>query len=86
MTLDEAIEHCKEKALGKSECANEHKQLAEWLERLQKWEYGYDKLMNNLSNDLQECNKNMLFYQDSMQRKLVLSQLKDYVDGKAIIS
>ena len=86
MTLDEAIEHCKEKALDKSECANEHKQLAEWLERLQKWEYGYDKLMNNLSIDLQECNKNMLFYPDSMQRKFVLSQLKDYVDGKAIIS
>ena len=86
MTLDEAIEHCKKKAVGKSECANEHKQLAEWLERLQKWEYGYDKLMNNLSNDLQECNKNMLFYNDSMQRKLVLSQLKDYIDGKAIIS
>lgn len=34
MTLEEAIAHCEEKALGTSECAAEHKQLAEWLEEL----------------------------------------------------
>lgn len=34
MTLDEAINHCKEKAEGCSECAEEHRQLAEWLEEL----------------------------------------------------
>lgn len=37
MTLDEAIKHCEEVADGMTEqgkcteCANEHKQLAEWL-------------------------------------------------------
>ncbi len=52
MTLDEAIKHCKEKAeelrdeaIGVDsdeaqdciECANEHEQLAEWLEELKDW-------------------------------------------------
>lgn len=32
MTLDEAVIHCKEKACGNTQCALEHKQLAEWLE------------------------------------------------------
>ena len=36
MTLDEAIVHAREVAaqLGCCECADEHKQLAEWLEEL----------------------------------------------------
>lgn len=34
MSLDEAIEHCKEKSCGNSACALEHKQLAEWLKEL----------------------------------------------------
>lgn len=34
MTLDEAIEHCKEKSCGNNECALDHKQLAEWLKEL----------------------------------------------------
>jgi hypothetical protein len=35
MTLEEAITHCQEKSCGNSECALEHKQLAEWLRELQ---------------------------------------------------
>ena len=35
MTLEEAITHCQEKSCGDSECALEHKQLAEWLRELQ---------------------------------------------------
>lgn len=31
MTLDEAIEHCREKSQGCSECAIEHYQLMKWL-------------------------------------------------------
>lgn len=34
MTLDEAIEHCEEKAKGCDSCSKEHKQLAEWLREL----------------------------------------------------
>lgn len=39
MTLDEAIKHAEEKAdeLGCTECANEHRQLAEWLKELKKY-------------------------------------------------
>jgi len=42
MTLDEAIQHCyedvkKEKACGnKDTCADEHLQLAQWLEELKR--------------------------------------------------
>lgn len=35
MTLQEAIEHCEEKAKGNSECAKDHAQLAEWLKELE---------------------------------------------------
>lgn len=34
MTLDEAINHAYKIASGCGECANEHRQLAEWLEEL----------------------------------------------------
>ena len=34
MTLDEAIEHCEEKAQCGTACGMEHKQLAEWLREL----------------------------------------------------
>lgn len=35
MTLDEAIKHCEERAKQDcSACANEHKQLADWLQKL----------------------------------------------------
>lgn len=34
MTLKEAIEHCEEKAHGCNECADDHRQLAEWLKEL----------------------------------------------------
>ena len=34
MSLDEAIEHCKEKSCGNNACALEHKQLEKWLTEL----------------------------------------------------
>ena len=37
MTLDEAIIHCKEKAQGDCACADDHRQLAEWLEELKRY-------------------------------------------------
>ena len=36
VTLDEAIKHAEEKACGNTGCAEEHRQLAEWLKEL-KW-------------------------------------------------
>jgi hypothetical protein len=38
MTLDEAIQHCEEKSCGNSQCNQEHKQLADWLRKLQRYE------------------------------------------------
>jgi len=37
MTLEEAIIHCKEKSCGNTQCALEHRQLAEWLQELQEY-------------------------------------------------
>ena len=37
MTLEEAIIHCEEKACGNTQCALEHRQLAEWLKELQQY-------------------------------------------------
>ena len=38
MTLDDAIKHCQKVAKESDcECANEHKQLAEWLKELKKF-------------------------------------------------
>lgn len=34
MSLDEAIEHCREKSCGNNACALEHKQLEKWLTEL----------------------------------------------------
>ena len=37
MTLEEAIIHCKERACDNTQCALEHRQLAEWLEELKEY-------------------------------------------------
>lgn len=37
MTLDEAIQHCEEKAQCRTACGMEHKQLAEWLRELKEF-------------------------------------------------
>lgn len=41
LTLDEAIEHCLEKARDESECGGNHKQLAEWLIELKSRRYDH---------------------------------------------
>lgn len=42
MTLDEAIEHCEEKAQCGTDCGMEHKQLAEWLKELKNLREEYE--------------------------------------------
>ena len=57
MTLEEAIIHCKEKACDNTQCALEHRQLAEWLIELKKlrlqitWEPS-DEQMKALEDNL----------------------------------
>ena len=42
MTLEEAIKHCEQQSCEHSKCAEEHKQLAEWLKELQTLRGGCD--------------------------------------------
>lgn len=48
MTLDEAIRHCEEVANDKAgcceNCANEHRQFAEWLKQVPRWISVADRL------------------------------------------
>lgn len=54
MTIDEAIKHCEEvaescergnpKKRGKAKCAEEHRQLAEWLKKLKAYEEAKEKI------------------------------------------
>jgi len=57
MTLDEAIEHCKEQAFKQMEsgckgCADEHLQLAKWLEELKRLRKENTDLMRDLGHFL----------------------------------
>ena len=61
MTLDEAIEHCEEKANCGDSCGMEHKQLAEWLKELKNLREKYeiqnkilDKIPSVLINEIEE--------------------------------
>ena len=65
MTLDEAIRHCEEVAEEKEqeakeahvlsgmdcmECAEEHRQLAEWLKELKTYQEGINEIKNKINN------------------------------------
>ena len=55
MTLEEAIKHCEEKAGCNTECANEHRQLAEWLKELQvlkSFSSNLDEAAEKLASDI----------------------------------
>lgn len=62
MTLDEAILHCEEKAVGCNKCAEEHKQLAEWLKELKT----FKELKNNMVN-IKELNSKQ-FLNDFLEK------------------
>ena len=55
MSLDEAIEHCKEMSCGNNACALEHKQLEKWLTELKElkeqepaWSEEDENILNNI--------------------------------------
>ena len=67
MTLDEAIQHCEERALCGDACGLEHKQLAEWLKELKGYRMDeetkldkttvtnvLEKLLNTIKDDLKK--------------------------------
>ena len=93
MTIEEAIKHCEEVAErleGKDgyaytdstcdECAKEHRQLAEWLKKLQKYESFADWLVEAVLEEDWEDDSD--FYTEVLCRKLTkLGKLKA-VDNK----
>lgn len=52
MTLEEAIIHCKEKACDNTQCALEHRQLAEWLKELQQYRKNAKQQEADLNNEI----------------------------------
>ena len=61
MTLDEAIAHAREIAAGCEECADEHAQLAEWLEELRDLRGGCQleetETLENVTAHVLECSE-----------------------------
>lgn len=65
MTLDEAIEHCKEKSKRACECAKEHEQLSQWLidyKELKERETPKKVKFETFTNH--ECYEDMTGYED----------------------
>lgn len=58
MTLNEAIQHCEEKALCGDACGLEHKQLAEWLKELKR--YRMDEESKPTKADVKKVLEHML--------------------------
>ena len=54
MTLEEAIEHCEEKAHGCDVCAKEHRQLAMWLKELLERRKAAARDLEWLANQIKE--------------------------------
>jgi len=50
MTLDEAIKHCEEKSCDNSPCAQEHKELAGWLQELKQYRLLYGTVSEELED------------------------------------
>ena len=61
MTLDDAIAHAREIAAGCGECAEEHAQLAEWLEELRgrrgECELEETETLKNVTAHVLECSE-----------------------------
>lgn len=54
MTLEEAIKHCEDRAKADcSECAAEHRQLAEWLKELKSKRECVRELSKSMGNNTQ---------------------------------
>ena len=81
MTIDEAIEHCKEKARFCSikKCADEHLQLAEWLEELKKLRklFTLDEYEVIIVEHFLICDKKKLeSYESSLENDIMIEDLK----------
>ncbi|WP_418619832.1 hypothetical protein [[Clostridium] scindens] len=85
MTLDEAIEHCKEKA-DCTKCGMEHQQLAEWLIELKSRRNAMERIVEQIVEQKQIVEKmkelfalNQKMNQELLQAKKYASQLMESV-------
>ena len=73
MTIDEAIQHCQEKACGNSECSKEHQQLGEWLKELKEYRESYKQIYtikgrNTIENlNMDELSKKGIHWGDKVK-------------------
>ena len=70
MTLDEAIKHAEEKACGNTACAEEYRQLAEWLKELRDLRSAYKRLSNAVVCSRLEVESYQRFIQEKIERRL----------------
>ena len=81
MTLEEAIIHCKEKACGNTQCALEHRQLAEWLKELQ----SLRSYKNNSIEGVRKSNGGIVMKRDS-QINLVKQHYQNALHASIMLS
>lgn len=90
MTLDEAIQHCEEKAQCGTACGMEHKQLAEWLKELKTLREEYEikcRILDNVPTDIvadmQKDEPNAVFKMYSWEGDLITSILPIMLEANA---
>ena len=84
MTLEEATKHCEEKACGNSECALEHKQLAEWLKELQalrKNKIYREKIMKTIEERAIEYASHSYIEDGNINTYIDESEKQSYIQG-----
>jgi len=89
MSLDEAIEHCKEKSCGNNACALEHKQLGKWLTELKKlkeknlaWSEEDERMIASIIGHLERQKNYQLNATNLEQCQDWLKSIKDRVQPK----
>jgi hypothetical protein len=74
MTIDEAIQHCNEISCEYNKCANEHKQLSEWLIELKELRDAHARTWSVEDNVLIENICNALYRYALHERKVDLDE------------
>lgn len=86
MTLDEAIEHCKEKIDGCTDCAKEHEQLYYWLLELKLYremaQSRYYKMVENIKDKSAEELKQEILQleEENNELKCRISEIESELD------
>ncbi len=81
MTLDEAIIHAKDVAKSRcDECAEEHKQLAKWLEELQAYKQKYENRILERKTDDESMTIQEVIKRLKVSKGIVVAEVNNYDD------